>query len=193
MKKTILLFLLTSFLSLLLAGQKATLSIGNIAPAFSGTDQYGKKVVLKDLLKISKVIVVFYRGHWCPYCNRELIAIQDSLSMIHAKRAGVVAISPELPEYVEKTVQKTAATFPIISDKSHVIMDGYGVTTQLDAATQNRLKTVGIDLAVVNGSNGYILPIPAVFIINQNGQIDYIFFEPNHRIRPSVQQLLDHL
>lgn len=193
MKKTALLFLFSSLFSITLLAQKPSLQVGDIAPAFSGTDHQDRQIKLDELLKHSKVILVFYRGHWCPYCNRELVALQDSLNLLTAKKARVIAISPELPEYVQKTIQKTAASFSILSDRGHVIMDRYGTTMNLDAASQSRLKTVGVDLSVVNGTNGYVLPVPAVFIINQQGKIDYIFFEPNYRVRPSVKEILNHL
>ncbi len=190
MKKTALLFLLCCIMQLFLYSQKATLSLGDKAPHFSAKDQYGKQVSLSTLLKKNKVLLVFYRGHWCPFCNRELIALQDSLSLIQNTKTNLIAISPELPEYIQKTIQKTEVTFSIISDKGHAIMDAYGVTMPLDAVAQNRLKNIGVDLAIVNGSNGYILPVPAVYLINQQGEIDYIFFDPNYRNRPSVQELL---
>jgi peroxiredoxin len=193
MKKAALLFLFSLFFCLLTVAQKQTLKVGDFAPVFSAADQDGNFVNLKEKLLKSKVILVFYRGHWCPYCNRELKALQDSLKLLQSKKAKVIAISPELPAYVQKTIEKTDATFPILSDRGHAIMDAYGVSIAQDEASQNRLKNIGVDLQVVNGANGNVLPVPAVFIINQDGKIDYIFFDPNYRARPSVKQLLEHL
>jgi peroxiredoxin len=193
MKKAALLFLFSLFFCLLAVAQKQTLKVGDVAPVFSAADQDGNFVDLKEKLLKSKVILIFYRGHWCPYCNRELTALQDSLKLLQAKKAKVIAISPELPVYVQKTIEKTDVTFPVLSDRGHSIMDAYGVTITLDAAAQNRLKNIGVDLQLVNGANGNVLPVPAVYIINQQGKIDYIFFDPNYRVRPSVKELLEHL
>jgi peroxiredoxin len=193
MKKAALLFLFSLFFCLLTVAQKQTLKVGDFAPVFSAADQDGNFVNLKEKLLKSKVILVFYRGHWCPYCNRELKALQDSLKLLQSKKAKMIAISPELPAYVKKTIEKTDATFPILSDRGHAIMDAYGVSIAQDEASQNRLKNIGVDLQVVNGANGNVLPVPAVFIINQDGKIDYIFFDSNYRARPSVKQLLEHL
>lgn len=193
MKKIALLLVLLSSLCFHLIAQKLTLQVGAVAPNFSAIDHQGRMIDLKERLLKSKVIIVFYRGHWCPFCNRELTALQDSLKLLQSKNANVIAISPELPLYIQKTMEKTDVSFPILSDKGHAIMDAYGVTTNLDNATISRLKTIGVDLSVVNGANGNVLPVPAVFIVNQQGKIDYIYFEPNYRLRPSVKELLDHL
>jgi peroxiredoxin len=93
------------------------LFINSKAPNFSATDQNGNKVELKELRKKGKVVVVFYRGNWCPYCNKQLQKLQDSLSLITAKGASVVAITPENPEGVAKTVEKSKVSFPVLHDE----------------------------------------------------------------------------
>ncbi|HSC52389.1 MAG TPA: peroxiredoxin-like family protein [Phnomibacter sp.] len=193
MKRIALLFLFVWMMCQFATAQKATLHVGDIAPYFSGSDQKGHRFDSKEQLQKSKLLVVFYRGHWCPYCNRELSSIQDSLQMLHAKNVRVVAITPEQPAYVQKTIEKTDVKFPVLHDKGHSIMDNFGVTTYLDAAAINRLKTIGVDIATINGSNGAVLPLPAVFILSQQGRIEYMFFDPNYRLRPSVSELLTHL
>ena len=107
-----------------LAAQEAPegLFIASKAPDFKATDQNGKEIRLKDLLKKGKVVVVFYRGQWCPYCNKELSRLQDSLQFIIDKGATLIAISPEKPEMVAKTVEKTKATYSILYDKELKIM-----------------------------------------------------------------------
>ena len=89
----------------------AGLAIGDNAPDIKEKDQNGNKVKLKDLLKKGNVVLIFYRGQWCPYCNRQLSNMNDSLSMITAKGATVLTITPETPENIKQTVEKTKATF----------------------------------------------------------------------------------
>lgn len=175
------------------AGQRRELLPGDPAPSFSTHDQYGRTVALPDLLREGKAVLLFYRGYWCPYCNKALKNFQDSLSLITEKKARVIAISPEKPEYQQKTMDITKAAFSLISDQRHQIMDTYGVTFSLDSMAVMRLKNAGIRLGEINGNNGTVLPVPAVFIIEQSGIISYRFFDPNYRNRPSVAAILEQL
>src|ERR1041384_8178648 len=92
------------------------LFINSKAPEFKAKDQNGKELSLKDMRKKGPVVIIFYRGFWCPYCNRELTRLEDSLKLITDKGAQLIAITPEKPEGIAKTVEKTQAGFSIISD-----------------------------------------------------------------------------
>jgi len=169
------------------------LQVGDKAPAITGIDNTGKAFNLEKQLKRGDVVVIFYRGYWCPFCNAELGRLNDSLAMIIAKGASVVAISPETLENVAKTVTKTKASFPIISDSSLTIMKAYNVNFAVDENTQIRYKKFNIDFLETNGSNGANLPVPATYIIGKNGKIKYVFFNTDYKKRASVQDILDHL
>lgn len=171
----------------------AGLNADDKAPAFSAVDQHGKKIDLESAVKKGPVVLVFYRGQWCPYCNRQLKALEDSLPMIKAKGATLIAITPEQPGNVEKTVEKTKASYSILSDDSLKIMKSYDVAFAVDAKTIERYKGFGIDFDKANGANGANLPVPAVYIINPAGIITFKFFEPDYRLRLSVQEILSHL
>ena len=103
------------------------LFIASKAPDFKAKDQNGKEIRLKDLVKEGKVVLVFYRGYWCPYCNKELSRLQDSLQMIKDKGATLIAISPEKPDNISKTVEKTKAEYSILYDEGLKIMKAYEV------------------------------------------------------------------
>jgi peroxiredoxin len=165
------------------------------APDFNGKDQSGKEVSLTELRKNGPVVVLFYRGNWCPYCNKQLQELQDSLQFLSAKGASVVAITPEAVEGVEKTVAKTGAAFPIIYDKSITISKAYNVSYQVDTATINMYKTKwDVDFLKINQQQEKAyLPVPAVYIIDKNGVITYRFFETDITKRPSVKELLANL
>lgn len=169
------------------------LFLGSKAPDFKAKDQQGQEWRLKDMLKKGKVIVIFYRGQWCPYCNRELSRFQDSLQLITDKGASVVAISPESPENISQTVEKTHATFPVLTDEGLKIMKAYDVEYEVPENTVTRYRNAGLDLEKLNGSNGKYLPVPAVYIIDKEGNVVYRFFEPDYKKRPSVQDILKYL
>jgi peroxiredoxin len=169
------------------------LFIGSKAPDFKANDQDGKDVRLKDLLKKGKVVLVFYRGYWCPYCNRELSRLQDSLSLIQEKGATVVAVSPEKPELIKQTVEKTKAAYPVIYDEGMKIMKGYEVEYELEETTLARYRSSGLDIEKNNGDNGKYLPVPAVYIIDKESNVTYRFFDTDYKKRPSIAEILKNL
>ena len=169
------------------------LFINSKAPDFKGTNQNNEEIRLKDLLKKGNVVLVFYRGQWCPYCNRQLSRLEDSLQFILDKGAQLVAVTPEKPESISKTIEKTKAHYPIIFDKDLKIMKAYNVAFEVPENTLNRYMSGGLDIVSNNGSNGKYLPVPAVYIINQQMEIIYRFFDTDYKKRPSVMELLSHL
>ena len=165
------------------------------APKIKAKDQDGNKINLSDLRKKGPVVVMFYRGNWCPYCNKQLKELQDSLQYITARGASVIAITPEAQDGVDKTIEKTGASFPIIFDRDVQIGKAYGVSYQVDTATMNKYKTNwDVDFLKINQQKEKAyLPVPAVYIVDKNGLITYRFFETNITKRPSVKELLDNL
>jgi peroxiredoxin len=181
---------------LVIAQQKPDgLALQTKAPEFRGKDQHGKAVSLTSLKKQGPVVVLFYRGNWCPYCNKQLKSLQDSLQYLRAKGASVVAITPEAVDGVEKTVAKTGASFPIIYDEGVKISKAYNVSYEVDDETVNKYKTNwNVDFLKINQQKETAyLPVPAVYIINKNGIITYRFFETDITKRPSVRELLMQL
>ena len=169
------------------------LKVNDKSPEFSAKDQNGKTISLQNELKNGKVVLIFYRGQWCPYCNKELKDMQNSLSFITSKGAVVVAVTPELPENISKTIGKTNASYSILSDDGLKIMKAYDVAYAVDPALNEKYKGYGIDLMKANGANGANLPIPAVYIIDTNGNIIYRYFDVDYRNRASVKEIADHL
>ncbi|MGQ0737936.1 MAG: peroxiredoxin-like family protein [Bacteroidota bacterium] len=169
------------------------LFIASRAPDFKAKDQNGTEIRLKDLLKTGKVVLVFYRGYWCPYCNKALSRLQDSLQLIKDKGATLLAVSPEKPESISKTTEKTKAEFSVIYDKELKIMKAYDVAYEMEESTVTRYRNSNIDIEKINGDNGRYLPIPAVYIIDQESTVRFRFFEKDYRKRPSVKDLLDNL
>jgi len=193
--KALNILIITLLLSMASIAQTMPQGIGvnDKAPVFTAKDQNGKKISLKDELKNGAVVVVFYRGQWCPYCNKQLNALQDSLGFIKEKGATLIAVSPEKPANISKTVAKTKATYSVLFDDGLKIMKSYDVAFSVDSTTIEKYKKFGIDFYDANGSNGATLPVPAVYIINNDGIIIFKHFDPDYRKRVSVQEILSHL
>ena len=169
------------------------LFIGSKAPDFRATDQNAQEFRLKDELKKGKVVLVFYRGQWCPYCNRFLSRLQDSLQLITDKGARVVAVGAEKPENVSVTVEKTKVSFSVLHDKELKIMKAYDVEYEVPENTIRRYKNGNIDIEKNNGDNGRSLPVPAIYIIDEESTVTYRFFDTDYRKRPSVEEILKNL
>jgi len=192
-KLTVLAALLLSTCFLLAQEAPEGLFLNSKAPDFKAKDQNGKDVRLKDLLKKGKVVLVFYRGEWCPYCNKNLKRLEDSLQLIIAKGATLVAVSPEQPESIAKTIEKTKAQYTVLHDENLKIMKAYEVEYEIPENTLKRYRNGGIKIDEINGKNGNYLPIPATYIIDKESNITYRFFNQDYKKRPSVKEILDHL
>jgi peroxiredoxin len=169
------------------------LKVGDKAPPIVGIDQNGKKVSLKDILKNGKAVLIFYRGQWCPYCNKQLSQLNDSLSYITAKGGTIITITPETADNIKKTISKTKASFSIIEDKGLAIMKDYKVSFAVDEKTIEKYKGYGIDFAKANGDNGANLPVPATYIVGKDGNVKYVFFNADYSKRASVKNIVDNL
>ncbi len=198
MKKSTLLFSILITITSIVFAQKETiyptgLKVGEAAPMFTAKDQDGKKVNLKKALKNGPVIMLFYRGQWCPFCNKQLSHFSDSLQMLKAKGATVLAITPETADNVKKTIEKTKSSFPVLEDAGMAIMKQYKVNFAVDENTITKYKGYGIDFDKANGANGANLPVPATYIIGKDGIVKYVFFNTDYRKRVSVQEILNNL
>jgi peroxiredoxin len=194
--KHLILSIVTLILAQLTLAQNAPkgLNVNDKAPDFTATDQSGKKFNLRNELKNKTVVVVFYCGQWCPYCNKQLKQLEDSLSFIKDKGATLIAVTPEKPENISKTISKTKASYPVLFDEGLKIMKAFDVAFAVDSSMINIYKKYGIDFTDANGKiNGANLPVPAVYIINQQGVIIYRHFDPDYKQRASVQDILAHL
>jgi peroxiredoxin len=174
------------------AQQPAGLAVGSPAPDFTLNDQSGKSFQLKKTNQEKTVVLIFYRGQWCPYCSKQIKGLEDSMQLIVEKGATVVAITPEIAGNVQKTIEKTKASFPILTDDGLKVMNAYKVAFAVDEKTIERYKRFNIDFNEANGSNGTNLPVPAVYIV-KNGKIVWRYFDADYRKRPSVQEIATHL
>ncbi|MEM1055641.1 MAG: peroxiredoxin-like family protein [Bacteroidota bacterium] len=169
------------------------LGVGDTAPDFALPGVDGETVQLSTLLQSGPVVLTFYRGAWCPYCNTQLRDYQESLREIEAQGATLVAISPQTPDSSLTVQEKNDLAFPVLSDAEGAVSDAYGLTFEVDEATRERYAAVGVDLEQYNGTDGWKLPVPGTYVIAQDGTIQAAFVEADYTQRASVRQILDAL
>lgn len=175
-------------------GQDASkaLKVGDKAPQFTLKNALGKKVKLSTLLKNGNVVLTWYRGGWCPYCNRALQSWQEVLPEIKAQGATFVALTPELPDYSLSTKEKHQLTFEILTDLNNEVASRYGLVFTLDENTAVRYEK-GFGLSAYNGNHLNQLPMPATYIINQKGVIVYAFVNADYTQRANNEEVIKKL
>jgi peroxiredoxin len=169
------------------------LSVGEKAPLFHGIDQFNNEFNLEQQLREGPVVLIFYRGHWCKYCNQHLESLNDSIEFIIEKGASVITVTPEKMEFIDETSKKFQGSFRIISDEGMKIMEAYQVKYGLDSFTNSKYKIWGINLDKFNGENGDNLPVPATYIIDQDGSIKYTFYNTDYKKRVPIKTILENL
>jgi len=163
---------------------------GDVAPLFDLTDAEGVTVSSNDLLAMGPLVVSFYRGVWCPYCNFELQALQASLPDIRALGADLVAISPQTAANSRRSQRENKLDFPILSDAKSAVAAAFGVSFALPDYLVELYKSFGNDLAVVNNDPAWVLPMPARYVIGTDGIIAYAEVNPDYTRRPDPSELL---
>ncbi len=156
---------------------------GDLAPDFTLPDAEGKSVTLSTLLREGPVVVSFYRGSWCPYCNLQLRAYQAVLPEIIHAGATLVAISPQTPEAAMEIVDKASLKFPVLSDVGNQVARAYRLVFVLPEA----LRPYTANLPQYNASDSWELPMPGTFVVGQDGIIRLAFVHADYtkRLEPS--------
>lgn len=170
-----------------------SVKVGERAPDFTLPDVFGKPVALSELLKHGPVVLTFYRGEWCPWCNLTLRAYQRILPQIRALGASLVAVSPQTPEHSLSTVEKKELTFTVLSDVGNIVARKYRLVFTLEQSIRTLYTTIGADLPGFNGVASWELPMPATFLLAQDGTVRLAFVDEDftHRLEPAT--LLDGL
>ena len=159
-----------------------------LAPDFTLPDAAGELVSLAALRQQGPVVLFFYRGNWCPYCNVQLRAYQQLLPELAHYGATLVAVSPQTPDYTSLTASEKALSFPVLSDVGNAVARQYGLAYEVGTEVADTLRSVGIDLAAYNGTADDELPFTATFVIGQEGVIAWSWVEANfkHRADPAA-------
>lgn len=172
---------------------KAALNVGAKAPAFALTDSTGKVVSSKDLLKRGYMVLVFYRGSWCPFCNAYLHKLQTRLTDIKAAGGNLVAISVENPDASMAIAMKNELVFTVLSDPNLDVARKFGIVYQMAPQTDEAYKSRGLDVAKHNGMEKPELPLAATYIVDKEGKITYAFIETDYKKRAEPDVIIENL
>jgi peroxiredoxin len=163
---------------------------GDVAPEFLLKDPEGNPVSSRELLARGPLVVSFYRGVWCPYCNLELQALQAALPEITARGASLVAISPQTQANSRKSQRDNKLDFPILSDVKSEVANAFGIRFALPDYLAEVYRTFGNNLPVINEDPAWVLPMPARYVIGTDGIIAYSEVNPDYTQRPDPSELL---
>jgi len=170
------------------------LRVGTIAPDFTGETYRGNAVRLSDLYRNGPVVLIFYRGAWCPYCNLHLRAFQQRFNDFKALGATILVVSVDKPEYSTKTVQDDALGFKVISDPGTEILEKYNVIYHVsDELAEKYLNEYKIDLEKHSGRKDHVIAIPATYVIDKTGKIVFGYANEDYKVRTEPQEILNFL
>jgi len=169
--------------------KESIFKIGDKAPIFEGKDQYGNNLSSEEILSSGEqILLVFYRGYWCPYCQNHLKELDETFKEFGNKGVRVVVVSPEKPEKINETSEKLKNEIPLIFDDNNIIMTQFGVAFELDSTDSSWIrKRVNKYNAPLNN----VLPVPATFLIDSTGRIQYLQYDPDYSKRSNLEGLLE--
>ncbi|TXM73798.1 AhpC/TSA family protein [Methylobacterium sp. WL12] len=179
----------------LIASGAATraLKAGDRAPTFTLADPEGQLVSSATLLERGPLVISFYRGVWCPYCNMELQALQEVLPQFERLGASLVAISPQTAANSRKSVRQNELGFPILSDPHNAVAAAFGLRFPLPDYLVELYRSLKNDLPAFNGDPSWTLPMPGRFVVGQDGTILYAEVNPDYTRRPEPEDMLPAL
>jgi peroxiredoxin len=170
-----------------------TIGVGDKAPDFSlptthgGTWSLGEHRAQKNC---SSLVLVFYRGSWCGYCNIYLRGLLEAQRLLSDANAALIAVSPEAAPEPSGDVGGAAATFPVLIDEAGRLAEQFGLSFEMDDAAKNVLTGSGIDLAKRNVNGRWVLPVPGTFVVDGSGQVAYAHVDADYRNRPEPMEIV---
>ncbi|MBF2036418.1 MAG: AhpC/TSA family protein [Leptolyngbyaceae cyanobacterium T60_A2020_046] len=167
-----------------------SLKAGDTIPEVTLPDATEQWVSLPTLLKTGPLVISFYRGGWCPYCNLELRALQRLLPEIQAQGATLVAISPETPDNSLSTTEKHDLAFPVLSDERNRVAKAFGLVFTVPEALRPIYDAFGIDIPAYNGDDSFELPLPATYVVATDGTIVHAFVNTDYQQRQDPEGIV---
>ena len=166
------------------------LEVGAAAPPFTLPDTWGAEVSLSELLTLGPVVLVFYRGAWCPYCNLQLAAFQRALTEIEDAGATLVAVSPQTPDESLTVAERHALDYQVLSDVGNVVASQYGLVFTVPDAVTETMGRLGLSLSDYNGDESNALPAATTFVIGNDGVIRFAAVSGDYRWRVGPDEVL---
>jgi len=170
----------------------------DVSPALTGTTipnasvktLDGKSVAFKELVSQKPTVLIFYRGGWCPYCNKHLAELQQIEQKLVDMGYQILAVSPDRPEILKKSISKHDLDYTLLSDSPMNLTKAFGLAFRVDNKTIEQYKEHGIDLEKNSGYDHHLLPVPAVYLINPDGMITFQYVNPNYKTRINSDVLM---
>lgn len=173
---------------------RGTIKLGQKAPSFELPDFEGKLISLDALLKKGPLILTFYRGSWCPYCNLQLRALQERLEDILALGATLVAISPQVPDGSMSLDEMSELDFVVLSDQDAKTASEYGIAWEIPEFLVEHMRVDrNLNLETINNGNSSVLPIPATFVLGRDGLVTWSYVDVDYRTRSEPDDIIEAL
>jgi peroxiredoxin len=166
------------------------LMIGTQIPDLTLKTAAGESLDLRAAAKEQPLVLIFYRGGWCPYCNAHLGQLQEIDPQLRELGYRIVAISPDRQGKMAESLDKIEMSYTLLSDSSMEAAKAFGIAFEVDAETLKKLDSYNIDIEEASGEKHHMLPVPAVFIVGTDGIIDFSYANPDYKIRLSPEVLL---
>lgn len=167
------------------------INVGTVIPDATLTQLDGNTVKLSDLTAGTNSVLIFFRGGWCPYCTKQLAALKEVLPALQEKGYQIIAISPDTIPSNQDAVDKHELPFTVVSDSDFAAIEAFGLAFQLDTTTLALYKGYGISLVEHPQTGAFILPVPAVFIVDDTGTVRYRYYDADYKIRLDPAVLLN--
>lgn len=167
--------------------------IGDQLIPFSLPNAANQLIYSKNILEKGKMILAFFRGSWCPYCNLELRALQENIAKITPKNVTLLAVSPQSTDHNTQLIEKHLLTFDVLADKDNLLAHQLGIRFELQEFALSTYEAMGINLEEFNNNKDNTLPVPAVFVVDCDGSILYKFADADYRNRLDIDELIQSL
>jgi peroxiredoxin len=172
------------------AEEVCPIKVGATVPKVVLRSVDGVVVNLAEEISKKPTVLIFYRGGWCVYCNRQMSQLREIERAVLDLGYQLIAISPDRPEKLRETIDKYEFSYTLLSDSKAEAIKAFGLAFRVSQQTLDRYKTIHIDLEDASGESHHVLPVPAAFIVGTDGVIKYSYVNPNYRVRIDPDVLL---
>jgi peroxiredoxin len=169
------------------------LKVGDTMPPFVLPNAEGRLVVSDQLLGRGALVITFFRGNWCPYCQLTLRALETALARIHAAGGRLVALTPDTGTHLAKTKHQFNLAYEILSDVDGAVGLQFGVLFRTPEAYRELLAGLGVDLAESHGNDSWFIPMPASFVVDHKGIVRYAFVNADFTLRADPEEIIKAL
>ena len=173
------------------AAEARPLSVGSVIPPVSLLTADNQPFALREAVAKQPTVLIFYRGGWCPFCNRHLADLQTIVGDLKALNYQILAVTPDAPDKLTGVTDADHLTYTLLSDPHGDALKGFGVAYRLDDATVGKYKdTYHLDLEKWAGNNAHLLPVPSVFVLDTKGTIRFVYSNADYKVRLAADKVL---